>query len=213
MALSSALRAREFDVHEAESGIAALELALDCDPDLVLLDLGLPDLDGLDVCRRLLELAPTPVIVVSADGDEERTLRAFELGVVDYVRKPFSTPVLVARIAVALRHAVAPATEPGARVLTDGDVRVDVLGRSATIAGRPLDLSARQFDLLVVLLRSDGRLLTHAALQRQLWGPGSPDRSTSLRNAVSLLRRQLGDAGGQPRIVTEPSLGYRWVSA
>jgi two-component system KDP operon response regulator KdpE len=203
--------ARGFGLHVATTGEAAIEQFETYDPDVVILDLGLPDLDGIDVCRRLRETSRTPIIVLSADGAEERKVRALDLGADDYLTKPFSFPELLARVRVALRHRQALELVPESGVVEVGALRIDPRAHTAHVDGRPLDLRPKEFALLTVLARNAGKVLTHRVLLDQVWGP--EQAMDTLRTHVSMLRRKLVQLPDAPTLVTAPGVGYRLLSA
>jgi two-component system KDP operon response regulator KdpE len=208
-ALGVALRARGLRVIEAATGARALHEAATADVAVVILDLGLPDLDGIEVCRRLRESTDAPVIVLTAEGAEDRKVQALDEGANDYVTKPFSTPELLARIRVALRHR--PGAAAGAALVRVGDILIDVAAHTAAVAGRPLELTPKEFEFLLALARQPGRVLTHRALLRHVWGPAYSRETQYLRNYASQLRRKLGEDPDRPRLLTEPGVGYRLV--
>jgi two-component system KDP operon response regulator KdpE len=179
------------------------------EPDIVVLDLGLPDIDGLDVCAQLRRWYRNPILVLSADGAEDRKVAALDLGADDYVTKPFSMPELLARLRVAQRHRRTTAALADDTVLRIGDLVLDSGARAATAGGEPLTLARKEFDLLEVLARNAGRVLTHRALQTHLWGSPEASRVASLRVHVNQLRTKLGTGPERPQLVTEPGVGYR----
>jgi two-component system KDP operon response regulator KdpE len=188
-----------------------LRAAAEREPDIVVLDLGLPDVDGIDVCRALRRWTSTPVIVLSADGAEDRKVQALDHGADDYVTKPYAMGELLARLRVALRHhrALRAILDPGLLVL--GDLQVDVGGRAARVGDRPLELARKEFDLLLVLARNPGRVLTYAALVEQVWGAADAEALGALRQQVTKLRKKLGEGRDRPRILTEHGVGYRLI--
>jgi DNA-binding response OmpR family regulator len=208
-AVGYALRRDGFEVAESGDGAEALEIA-ESDFDVVILDLGLPTVSGTEVLRRLRAGGPVPIIVLTARGAESDRILGLELGADDYVTKPFSMPELLARIRVALRHRML--TFPDDSDITIGTVRVDIASHVVTVAGAEVELQKRSYDLLTILGRNVGRIVTYGALARRLWGPEHDEPVVhSLRVAVSRLRKSLGDAPGTPRIVTEAHVGYRLV--
>ena len=207
--VESALTKRGYRVTTAPTGEGALELASAHEPDLVVLDLGLPDVDGIDVCRRLRSWSVTPIIVLSADGDEARKVTALDEGADDYVTKPFSMPELLARLRVAERHRNLAAGQLGSTSLVVGALEVDTVGHRATLGGEELTLTRKEFALLSLLARNSGRVLTHAAIQRAVWGEPSPSKAASLRVHVTQLRNKLGTGAEVPQLVSEPGVGYR----
>ena len=209
----TALTARGYDATIATTGRAARDHAASIDPDVILLDLGLPDLDGADVCRELRRWYRNPIIVVTADGDEERMIAALDAGADDYVTKPFSIPQLLARLRVAVRHrhVVANAFDPVS--VKVGDLRVDTASHTATVAGVPLALARKEFELLATLIRHPGRLVTHDVLLNRVWGTHDLAKTETLRTHVNQLRRKLGEGPERPQVLTEAGVGYRLVEA
>jgi len=215
-ALRPALTARGFRVDVARTGQEALDRAAVQPPDVVVLDLGLPDIDGLDVLRRLREWTDVPVVVLTAEGAEDRKVRALDDGADDYVTKPFSTPELLARLRVALRHRArsaggddGPAGAPP--VLEVGDLRIDLPHHTAEVGGRRLELTPKEFGFLALLARHAGKVLTHRMILQQVWGPEYGTESEYLRVYASQLRKKLQEDPQRPRLVTEPGVGYRLI--
>ena len=207
--VESALSKRGYQVTTAPSGQAALDHAAQEEPDLIVLDLGLPDVDGIDVCRRLRTWSLTPIIVLSADGDEDRKVTALDEGADDYVTKPFSMPELLARLRVAERHRDLASGQLGSTSLVVGALQIDTVGHRAVLADHELTLTRKEFALLSLLARNSGRVLTHAAIQRAVWGEPSPSKAASLRVHVTQLRNKLGSGTGRPQLLSEPGVGYR----
>jgi two-component system KDP operon response regulator KdpE len=203
---------RGFRVDEAPDGRTALERWELRRPDLVLVDLGLPDMDGLRVIRAVRRDAATPVIVLSARGEESTKIEALELGADDYVTKPFAMGELQARIRAVLRRATGPAGAREGR-LEAGPVVLDGLRHEVTVGGQVADLTPREFEILRVLMSNPGRLITHGRLLRAVWGEAYQGERHYVHVQVSLLRRKLAalDPSGEARslIVTEPGVGYR----
>jgi two-component system KDP operon response regulator KdpE len=211
--LHTSLERRGLQVASVGAGMDALRVVGLHDPHLIILDLGLPDIDGIELCRRLRATQRCPIVVVTADGDEQRMVAALDQGADDYVTKPFAMDVLMARVRVALRHAALLAGAVEEERLVAGDVVVDVPAHLATAGGVPLDLSPRQFRLLTALVRNEGRILTHQQLAQVAAGDVDLGGSDGLRGAMSQLRKRLGSAPARPRIVTEPHVGYRLIAA
>ena len=211
-AVGAALTARGYRALTAEGGQAAIDVIAQACPDLVILDLGLPDVDGVEVCRRVREWSQVPIVVLSADGADDRKVRALDEGADDYVTKPFSMPELLARVRVALRHARSGNDAPfDGAVLDVGDVRVDLARHRVTVAGRDVDLTPKEFGFLALLARWPGRVLTHRAILKEVWGPEYGEETQYLRVYASQLRKKLADDPARPRLVTEPGVGYRLV--
>ncbi len=206
--LRAALRSRGYHVTSARTGQAALDAVKQVRPAVILLDLGLPDLDGVEVCRQLRARSTVPIIVVTAEGADERKVLALDEGADDYVTKPFSTPELMARLRVALRHRRASGLVDEA-VLNVGDLCVDVGEHRVTVAGRVIDLSPKEFAILTVLARHPGKVLTHKTILAEVWGPDAVDQTQYLRVFTGTIRKKLADDPDRPRLVTEPGVGYR----
>jgi two-component system KDP operon response regulator KdpE len=207
-ALRTTLRGAGYTVDAAATAQEALAAAAAYPPEAVILDLVLPDGNGTDVCRKLRQWSDAPVIVLSAVGEEKQKIAALDAGADDYVTKPFSVDELLARLRAALRRGT-PAQEP---VLAVGDLRVDVAERVATMKGERVKLSPHQFDLLRVLAQHQGKLLTHRALLREVWGPAYQVEAHYLHVYVSQLRRKIEPDPSSPRyLLTEPGAGYRLV--
>jgi two-component system KDP operon response regulator KdpE len=207
-ALQMSLRGAGYDVDTASTGAQALTAAAVQPPDAVILDLVLPDTRGTDVCRELRTWSTVPVIVLSVVGDESEKVAALDAGADDYVTKPFGLDELLARLRAALRRVDAE-TEPVREV---GELRVDLAGREVSFAGRPVQLTPNEFTLLSLLVRNEGKLLTHKAILEEVWGHAYTDESHYLHVYVSQLRRKLEPDSARPRyILTEPGVGYRLV--
>jgi len=186
-------------------GIAQVSLV---DPDVVVLDLGLPDVDGVETCRRIRQWSQVPIIVLSATEAEDRKVAALDSGADDYVTKPFGMAELEARLRVALRRRVAaPADEPAE--LRVGRLTVDLVHHMAYLDGAPLDLTGREFDLLAFLARHAGKVCTHQMILRGVWGSAYGNEAHYLRVYAHRVRRKLGDAGYLLR--TQPGIGYQLV--
>jgi two-component system KDP operon response regulator KdpE len=208
--VSANLRVRGHEVLTAATGAAALDSAEVHQPDVIVLDLGLPDLDGLEVLRRLRAWSPVPVIVLTARDDERDKVTALDLGADDYVTKPFGIGELLARIRVALRHARGPERP---RVVEAGQVRIDLAGQSVTRGGAPVHLTRLEYQLLEALATNAGRICTHRYLLERVWGPGYGEESQYLRVYVANLRRKLDEPSAPSLILTEPGMGYRFVAS
>jgi two-component system KDP operon response regulator KdpE len=208
--LRPALASVGYRVLEAGTGEDALREVATRSPDVVVLDLGLPDLDGIEVTRRLREWSRVPVIVLSARGRERDKIDALDAGADDYVTKPFAMGELLARIRAALRRSSAgPEGEPSG-VLTAGAVTIDLGRRTVTRDGAPVRLTPTEFRLLATLARHAGRVLTHSQLLREVWGPGYVTQHHYLRVVMVQLRRKLEDEPSRPHLLlTEPGVGYR----
>jgi two-component system response regulator RegX3 len=212
--LSEALSREGFEPVVAGTAAQALELASSRSPDLVLLDLMLPDGSGLDVCRELRSRSAVPIIMVTARGEEMDRVVGLEVGADDYVVKPFSAREVIARIRAVLRRTAAAPAAVQAEVLDLGDLRVDGGRRSATLAGEPLELSRKEFDLLRLLAESAGTVVTRERLIDEVWDTNWFGSTKTLDVHVSALRKKLGDDPSTPRYIhTVRGVGFRFAGA
>jgi two-component system KDP operon response regulator KdpE len=207
-ALRTSLRSAGYEVEIAETAEAALTAAALTPPDAVILDLVLPDGRGTDVCRELRTWSSVPVIVLSVVGEESEKVAALDAGADDYVTKPFGIDELLARLRAAMRR-VDGASEP---VIEVGELVVDLDKRAVSFAGKPVQLTPHEFELLRLFARNEGKLLTHATILREVWGNAYADESHYLHVYVSQLRRKIEPDPTRPQyILTEPGAGYRLV--
>jgi two-component system KDP operon response regulator KdpE len=210
-ALRVVLREAGFEMLAAQSASEALDLAAVHAPRAAIVDLVLPDGDGIEVTRRLREWSEMPILVLSAIGEEEQKVRALEAGADDYITKPFGARELVARLQAALRRSSAGSGEQEPTITLQG-LEIDLAARAVRREGEPVHLTPIEFELLRVLVRNRGRLMTHRALLSEVWGPGYADDVQSLRTHIARLRGKIEPEGpgGRPRyIVTDPGVGYR----
>ena len=208
-ALEMKLRGAGYAVDTAATAREALAQAAMRPPEAVILDLLLPDGSGTDVCRELRKWSAAPILVLSAVGEEKEKIAALDAGADDYVTKPFSGDELLARLRAALRR-TGPSAEP---VLEVGDLTIDRDKRSVTFAGEPISLTPTEYDLLRLLAENEGKLLTHPAILRAVWGPAYRAESNYLHVYVSHLRRKIEPDPARPRyILNQPGVGYRLVS-
>lgn len=208
--LRTTLQAFGYRVAEAETGAEGRRQVVVLNPDVVLLDLGLPDLDGLDLAREMRGWSHVPIIVVSARGQEADKIQALDLGADDYLTKPFDSGELLARIRVALRHSARGPASVSEAVAEVGPLRVDFSAREVTLAGQPVHLSPNEYALLAVLVRHAGKVLTHHQLLEEVWGGAPAAQATYLRVYMAGLRKKLEADPGRPRLLmTEPGVGYR----
>jgi two-component system KDP operon response regulator KdpE len=208
--LRATLRAHGYQVVEATTVREGRAHAMGRNPDLILLDLGLPDGDGLDLLRTLRASMGTPVVVLSARGREPDKVAALDLGADDYLTKPFGVAELLARIRAALRRAALPPGGAPDQAFTSGSLRVDLLRREVRREGELVHLTPTEYKLLAVLIRAAGRVVTHQALLREVWGPNAVDHPHYLRVYMAQLRHKLEADPARPRLlVTEPGVGYR----
>ena len=208
-ALRVVLNDAGFDVVTAASADEALDAAVLRPPHAAIVDLLLPDRDGVELARSLREWSDMPIVMLSAVWDEGEKVRALNAGADDYVTKPFGPDELVARLRAVLRRAGDPAEEPTTVV---GDLELDVAAHSVTVAGRPVHLTPTEFSLLRTLVRNRGRLMTHSLLLREVWGPVHEEDTPLLRSHVANLRRKIEPEPSNPRYVTTmPGIGYRFA--
>jgi two-component system KDP operon response regulator KdpE len=206
--LATALAGGEFAVFQAENGHAALAAAVTVKPDVVLLDLGLPDMDGVEVIGRIRQWSQTPIIVLSVRDREADKVRALDAGADDYLTKPFGVGELLARIRVMLRRSLQQAPEPVIRI---DELELDLARRLVTLAGHPLALTPTEYELLRLLATNAGKVLTHRQILKQIWGGGYVEQPHVLRVNISNLRHKLEKDASQPRyILTESGVGYRF---
>ncbi|SHI20264.1 two-component system, OmpR family, KDP operon response regulator KdpE [Sporobacter termitidis DSM 10068] len=213
--ISAVLTSNGFNVLKSATGREAVSLAASRCPDLILLDLGLPDMDGLEVLKQLRQWTVLPVIVVSARGLEREKVEALDLGADDYITKPFGTAELLARIRTALRHSrrTGSAAAPEAGKMTIRELEIDYDKRLVTLAGKDVHLTPIEYKIIVLLSKYIGRVLTHDFIIREVWGPYTGDHANevqALRVNMANIRRKLEENPAEPRyIVTEVGVGYR----
>jgi len=208
--LSRGLTTKGYDVHIAADGEAALQTFTDWHPDLVVTDLSMPNMNGLELCRRLRAFSDVPIIVLSVKGEERSKVEALDAGADDYVTKPFGIDELLARIRATLRRA--PVAQDNAKSLLEaGDFRIQLDERKATIQDREVRLTPKEYDLLVYLLRHPGKVLTHHMLLGAVWGGNYTEQTEYLRVFIGQLRKKIEPDPANPKyILTEPWIGYRF---
>jgi two-component system KDP operon response regulator KdpE len=208
--LRATLRAQGYQVVEAATAREGLAQAAGRNPEVILLDLGLPDADGLDVARDLRRQLRAPIIVISARGQEHDKVTALDRGADDYLTKPFGVAELLARVRVALRHAALPANAPLRPVFAVGNLRVDLVRRQVFRDTKEVHLTPTEYKLLVALIRQAGRVITHRQLLQEVWGANYVDQGHYLRVYMAHLRHKLESDPSRPRfLATEPGIGYR----
>ena len=211
--LRVSLAGNGYRVVESETGKDGLLQAASRQPDLVILDLGLPDMDGVETVKRLREWSAVPVIVVSARGKEQDKIVALDAGADDYLTKPFAVGELLARVRVALRHSATANAETGDPVFTFEDLKVDLLYRRVTVGEKQVHLTPNEFKLLTALVKHAGMVMTHRQLLKEVWGPGSGNETHYLRVYMNQLRQKLEADPARPRyLLTEPGVGYRLLA-
>lgn len=210
--LRTGLSSHGYDVRVAADGLSALDTFGDWHPDLVVTDIAMPHIDGLELCRRLRAISSVPILVLSARGEEKTKVEALDLGADDYVTKPFGIDELLARVRVALRRArMAAAIQPAQTILEAGELRIDLETRQVTVSDRDIHLTPKEFDLLLHFMRNPGKVLTHRVLLAAVWGGDYVEQNEYLRVFVGQLRKKLETDPAAPRyILTEPWVGYRF---
>ncbi|MER5469521.1 response regulator [Streptomyces sp. NPDC002685] len=205
------LQARGYAVDAAPDGTTALRIAAARRPDVILLDLGLPDMDGTDVIRALRGWTRVPILVVSARRAFEEKVTALDAGADDYITKPFSMDELLARLRAAVRRTETPALDPETVLVTTGDFTVDLAAKKATRAGHDIRLTPTEWQLLEILVCNPGRLITQRRLLQEVWGASVGNKTNYLRVYMAQLRRKLEADPSHPRhLITEPGMGYRF---
>jgi two-component system KDP operon response regulator KdpE len=208
--LRTSLSAHGYSIRSAGDGDEALRVMKEWIPDLVITDLGMPNMTGLELCRHIRANSQLPIIVLSVREQERMKIEALDAGADDYVTKPFSMNELLARVRAALRRTSTPASA-SPQVIEAGDFHVDLETRSVRVQGREVRLTPKEFDLLVYLARHAGKVITHRALLAAVWGDNSMEQPEYLRVFVGHLRKKLEPEGSPPRyIITEPWIGYRF---
>lgn len=210
--LRTGLGSRGYDVRAAADGLAGFETFSDWHPDLVITDLAMPNMDGLELCRRLRAISQVPIIILSAKGEEKIKVEALDIGADDFVTKPFGIDELLARVRASLRRATSqPASESAQTVLQAGDFHVDLEARNVTVRGREVHLTPKEFDLLIYFVKHSGKVLTHHTLLAAVWGGDYVEQDQYLRVFVGNLRKKLEtDSSVRRYILTEPWVGYRF---
>jgi two-component system KDP operon response regulator KdpE len=211
--LLTGLKSRGYDVRAASDGVAGFDSFSSWQPDLVITDLAMPDMDGLELCRRLRKVSQVPIIVLSAKGEEKTKVEALDVGADDFVTKPFGMDELLARVRASLRRAdFDRAIEKEPTKLETGDFQVDLESREVTVGGNAVHLTPKEFDLLVYFIKHAGKVLTHRTLLAAIWGGNYVEQDQYLRVFVGNLRKKLDSvAAGKSYILTEPWVGYRFM--
>ncbi|PYX95119.1 MAG: DNA-binding response regulator [Acidobacteria bacterium] len=208
--LRTSLSSQGYDIRIANDGETALEILKDWPADLVITDLSMPNMDGLELCRRLRAKSQVPIVVLSVKGEERTKVRALDAGADDYVTKPFGMNELLARVRANLRRVATPES-PAAGSIEAGDFRIDLDAHTVKIHGREVHLTPKEFDLLTYLARHRGKVITHRALLSAIWGPNSTEQPEYLRVFVGQLRKKIEPDASSPRYIqTEPWVGYRF---
>lgn len=210
--LRTGLKSRGYDVRTAADGLSGFETFTDWHPDLVITDLAMPAMDGLELCRRVREISPVPIIVLSAKGEEKTKVEALDSGADDYITKPFGIDELIARVRASLRRAATVVSaEPESTAVSAGDFHIDLETRRVLVSDREFHLTPKEFDLLVYFVQHSGKVLTHRTLLAAVWGGNYVEQNEYLRVFVGNLRKKLEPDPAHPRyILTEPWIGYRF---
>jgi two-component system, OmpR family, KDP operon response regulator KdpE len=211
--LRTGLKSRGYDVRVAADGLSGFETFNDWHPDLVVTDLAMPNMDGLELCRRLRAISQVPILILSAKGEEKVKVEALDIGADDFVTKPFGIDELLARIRASLRRANAQGVnDVTPKVLESGDFHVDLESRTVTVRDREVHLTPKEFDLLTYFMNHPGKVLTHRTLLAAIWGGDYVEQDQYLRVFVGNLRKKLEkDEAGKSYIITEPWVGYRFM--
>jgi two-component system KDP operon response regulator KdpE len=208
--LRTSLDAQGYDVRVANDGETAMEIMKNFTPDLVITDLAMPNMNGIELCRRLREISQVPILVLSVRGEERSKIEALDSGADDYITKPFSTGEMLARVRAALRRSPPSGTEPRTKI-EDGDIHIDLNAHSVSVAGREVHLTPKEFDVLLYMAQHPRKVLTHRAILNAVWGSTSVEQNEYLRVFVGQLRKKLEvDASAPKYILTEPWVGYRF---
>lgn len=209
--LRRSLAAHRYEVRAAPDGETALDTLGDFAPDLVITDLSMPEMNGVELCRRIRQISQIPIIVLSVKGDEQTKVRALDAGADDYVTKPFGIEELLARVRAALRRAPLKSANES-EILNDGDFEIDLAARRIMARGSEIHLTPKEFELLVFLFQNRGKVLTHRALLAAVWGGNFTEQPEYLRVFVNSLRKKIEQNPAEPKyILTEPWVGYRFL--
>jgi two-component system KDP operon response regulator KdpE len=209
--LRTGLKSRGYDVRGASDGESGLEMFTEWHPDLVITDLAMPNIDGLEFCRRLRAISQVPIIVLSAKGEEKTKVEALDIGADDFVTKPFGIDELLARVRASLRRANAPPISEATQTTLDvGDFHVNLESRQVKVRGTEVHLTPKEFDLLIYLIKHSGKVLTHRTLLAAIWGSNYVEQNEYLRVFVGNLRKKIEPDATPRYIVTEPWIGYRF---
>ncbi len=209
--LRTTLSSQNYDIRVANDGETALEIMKDWSPDLVITDLAMPHMDGLELCKRIRGASEIPIIVLSVKEQERTKVKALDAGADDYVTKPFGIGELLARVRANLRRAPAVPDE-GSAVIEEGDFRIDVGAHTVSICGKEVRLTPKEFDLLLYLAQHAGKVVTHRSILAAVWGPNSTEQPEYLRVFIGQLRKKIEPDASTPKYIqTEPWVGYRFI--
>lgn len=210
MFIRASLEANNYEVFLAQNGVEAVEKAASVLPDVILMDVNMPVMDGIEACRRIREWTDTPIVILSVRGDEKDKVRALDEGADDYITKPFGIQELLARIRVALRHS--STCNAALPVVNIGDIEIDLSQRAVKKKGKIVKLTGTEYNLLAYLITNRGKLLTHRELLHNVWGPEYGEESEYVRVFIRQLRRKIERNPADPKLITtEPRIGYRFI--
>ena len=210
--LRVSLRAHRYEVRTAADGVSALDTFHDWQPDLIITDLQMPEMDGIELCRAVRKVSETPIIVLSVKGEEKTKVAALDAGADDYITKPFGIDELLARVRATLRRKPSKSIETP-QILEEGDFMINVAAHQATVRGEEVHLTPKEFDLLVYLFENRGKVMTHRTILAAIWGGNFTEQTEYLRVFLGTLRKKIEQNPSQPKyIVTEPWVGYRFLT-
>ncbi len=211
--LRASLRAHRYEVRTAADGVSALDTFADWQPDLIITDLQMPEMDGIELCREIRKISEIPIIILSVKGEEKTKVAALDAGADDYVTKPFGIDELLARVRATLRRKPSKANEEKSQILEEGDFLIDLDAHKAVIRGQEIHLTPKEFDLLVFLFQNRGRVITHRTILAAVWGGNSTEQTEYLRVFLGNLRKKIESNPSQPQYIqTEPWVGYRFIT-
>lgn len=209
--LRTSLRAHRYEIRTAADGISALDTFHDWKPDLIITDLQMPEMNGIELCRKIRKISNIPIIVLSVKGEEKTKVGALDAGADDYITKPFGIEELLARVRATLRRFSSNPTKETPSILTDGDFRIDVAAHKVFVRGEEMHLTPKEFDLLVFLFQNRGKVVTHRTILAAIWGGNFTEQTEYLRVFLGQLRKKIEENPSTPKyIVTEPWVGYRF---
>jgi two-component system KDP operon response regulator KdpE len=211
--LRGSLESHGYEVFVAQDGLEAMRLYEKASPNLVITDLSMPNMDGVELTQSIRKLSDTPIIVLSVREQDQTKVEALDAGADDYMTKPFSTPELLARVRVQLRRHRERSTEPLTEVLQEGDFMIDQVAHRVVVRGQETHLTPKEFDLLLLFLQNAGRVMTHRTLLRAIWGPSGANQPDYLRVLIAQLRKKIDLPEAESNIESEPWIGYRFRSA
>ncbi|MCD9187944.1 MAG: response regulator transcription factor [Pyrinomonadaceae bacterium] len=209
--LRTSLRAHRYEIRTAADGVSALDTFHDWKPELIITDLQMPEMNGIELCREIRKLSNIPIIVLSVKGEEKTKVEALDAGADDYITKPFGIEELLARVRATLRRSSSNQAEEIPAILSDGDFQIELAAHKVTVRGEEMHLTPKEFDLLVFLFQNRGKVVTHRAILAAIWGGNFTEQTEYLRVFLGQLRKKIEENPSAPKyIVTEPWVGYRF---